>query len=199
MIGFVFAYMVTKLFSLMSSFREDKLRVVSYNEDVAPADGQNVPRSIPEEELEADGDDEQVGPETTAPSSSSSASEPEGDDHHKLEMIPHPYDEIHVATDGGALSEVSIPDNDDDDKEEAVKSPVVCDDTKTSDVAPEELDEKAASLGEEGAVIALVCLLLLPFWWVSLSLPLSLSLPNLLSSTWRAHLWVRKSSFSLEY
>ena len=160
MIGFVFAYMVTKLFSLMSSFREDKLRVVSYNEDVAPADGQNVPRSIPEEELEADGDDEQVSPENTAPSSSSSASEPEGDDHHTLEMIPHAYDEIHVATDGGALSEVSIPEND-DDKEEVVKSPVVCDDTKTNDVATEELDDKVASLGEEGAVIALVCLLLL--------------------------------------
>ena len=187
MIGFVFAYMVTKLFSLMSSFREDKLRVVSYNnEDVAPADGQNVPRSIPEEELEADGDDEQVGPEATAPSSSPySASEPEGDDHHTLETIPHPYDEIHVATDGGALSEVSIPEND-NDKEEVVKSPVVCDDTKTNDVATEELDDKVASLGEEGAVIASVCLLLLlPFGWVSLSL--SLSFPNLLSSTWRAH------------
>jgi acyl-CoA-binding protein len=154
MIGFVFAYMVTKLFSLMSSFREDKLRVVSYNEDVAPADGQNVPRSIPEEELEADGDDEQVSPETTAPSSSSSASEPEGNDHHTLEMIPHPYDEIHVATDGGALSEVSIPEND-DDKEEVVNSPVVCDDTKTNDVATEDLNDKVASLGEEGAVIAL--------------------------------------------
>lgn len=163
MIGFVFAYMVTKLFSLMSSFREDKLRVVSYNEDVAPADGQTVPRSIPEEELEADGDDEQVGPETTAPSPSSSDSEREGDDHHPPEMIPHPCDETHVATDGGALSEVSIPEND-DDNEEVVKSPVVCEDTKTIDVATAELDDKDASLGESGSVIALVCLrLLLPF------------------------------------
>ncbi|KAG0606611.1 hypothetical protein M758_9G154800 [Ceratodon purpureus] len=79
-IGFVFAYMVMKLFSVIANFRAGNLRVERASDEdealLVPAGEEPVVGTVgTDEEAEADGGDEQ-GEE----SSSSSSSDEEGDD-----------------------------------------------------------------------------------------------------------------------
>lgn len=162
-IGIVFAYMVTKLYSLIASFRDENLRVergvttsllaTSDTEELAPADEQNVPLSTPaEEELEADGEDEQED-EGRVRDSSSSDSESE-DDTQQLE-------DIH-STDEGALPGVASGEK---DEEVVVKEEEASKDVET-DAAKGDSVDRVTSLGEHSLKALVCCLTYLPTYGI---------------------------------
>lgn len=153
-IGLVFAYMVTKLYALIASFRDEDLRVergvttslltTSDTEELAPADEQNVPLStLAEEVLEADGEDEQE--EDEAPVSDSSSSDSEAEDGTQQPEGIH-------RTDESALPEVA---SEGKDEEVVVKEEEPSKDVET-DVAKGDSVDRVTSLGEH-SLKALVC------------------------------------------
>lgn len=162
-IGVVFAYMCGRLFTLISSIRDQKFRLerggrgqgaaapllASYDEqEYAPADELNVPySSIEEEELDADdGGDEHEG--HGYDSSSSSSESDSGDDRSR---------EVHAA---GAAAVTKIVSGEDEAKPKDV----------IEDVTPDsKSDDKAVVSGRDSlkVLVSMLPVFRLPFYLIS--------------------------------